>query len=475
MTTRRLASFAAVAALLISRAASAQPQYTAQADSPQWLKDRRYNEGIGIRTGDFELHPGVAGEFGYDSNWFLRSSQAGVQNAPVVESLPFRITPSLYLSTLGPQRREGDIEAVPPSLAFRAGINATYHEYINVSGQSGQQNDISRERNVSGSADARLDIEPGRPVGGSLAATYAHVFYPNQQTADPNQSFAQENVSAAADLAIQPGSGTLDWHFGYQFAGAFFDYTPGTTFNNYTNQAYTRGRWRFRPRTALLYDATLGFTNYTNTLAAQEAGLVNSTPVRARIGLNGLITDRFAVLALIGWGASFYSNALGSVPQFDNVIGQAEVKWFLAASPGIANASELGLALSSIAVGYNRDFQNSYFGNFYQLDRGYLRFNYFFSGRVLVTLEGGVGAVEYPESFFFVPGPVRRANGFTDVRADATLFSEYRFTDTFGINATLRYTENFSQQIVPETATSPDRFGMAWQRFEAYLGVRWFM
>ena len=33
-----------------------------------WLKDRRYGEGIGIRAGDFELHPGIGGEFGYDSN-----------------------------------------------------------------------------------------------------------------------------------------------------------------------------------------------------------------------------------------------------------------------------------------------------------------------------------------------------------------------------------------------------------------------
>jgi len=61
--------------LLASRAASAQSQYTAQPDSPQWLKDRRYNEGIGVRAGDLEIHPGIAGEAGYDSNWFLRSEK----------------------------------------------------------------------------------------------------------------------------------------------------------------------------------------------------------------------------------------------------------------------------------------------------------------------------------------------------------------------------------------------------------------
>ncbi|MGD0679726.1 MAG: hypothetical protein ABSC94_30440, partial [Polyangiaceae bacterium] len=100
MTKTRLASSAAVVALLVARGASAQSEYTAQSDSPQWLKDRRYTEGVGIRTGDLELHPGVAGEFGYDSNWLLRSTQSGVDNsssgnAPVIPALEFRVTPSL--------------------------------------------------------------------------------------------------------------------------------------------------------------------------------------------------------------------------------------------------------------------------------------------------------------------------------------------------------------------------------------------
>src|SRR5580704_8456803 len=104
MTKRGLASAAVAVALLAPRAAGAQPQLTAGADAPQWLKDRQYNEGIGIRTGDLELHPGIAGEVGYDSNYFYRSdktSPAGgpvidnaAPNAPVIPAAAFRITPS---------------------------------------------------------------------------------------------------------------------------------------------------------------------------------------------------------------------------------------------------------------------------------------------------------------------------------------------------------------------------------------------
>jgi hypothetical protein len=491
MIKRGLASSAGVAALLVSRAVAAQPQFTGQADTPQWLQDRRYNEGIGIRTGDLEIHPGVAGEVGYDSNWFLRSDKQGADNGPhgpadvstpPIPAAAFRITPSLYLSTLGPQRRSGDVVAEPPSVAFRAGVNATYRAFVGLGSDASQpQNDVSKQDNIGGAADARLDILPARPFGANLFASYARVMMPNYAQADPNQSFNRDDVGVGGELVAQPGGGggTLDWRFGYQFHDVIFENTAGAPYDNLTHEAFTRGRWKFRPRTALIYDATLRFISYADPTRALTAGLVSSTPVRTRIGLNGLITDRFSAMALVGWGAGFYANTVAAAPQYDSVIGQAELKWFLAASPGVASVSDVGLALSSIALGYTRDFANSYIGNYYGSDRGYLKFSYFFAGRALVTLEGGVGAVEYPNIFWGNLGQMRdgqlRHSAFTDIRADATLFSEYRFTETFGLNATVRYTANFSNAQVSDQEEGPGFFDMSWTRLEAYLGVRWFM
>jgi hypothetical protein len=480
MTKRGIASSAVAVALLASSAAGAQPQYVAQSDSPQWLKDRQSSEGIGVRTGDLELHPGIAGEVGYDSNWFFRSNQQGVDNgpprAPIVPALEFRVTPSLYLSTMGPQRREGDPAAAQPSVSFRLGLNATYREFIGLSSDSSQPvNDVSRQRNIGGAADGRIDIQQGRPVGGALFANYGRVIQPNVGNADPNLSFNQDQIGVGGEIVTQPGSGTLDWHFGYKFQDVLFEDSTGAVYDNATHEAYTRGRWRFRPRTALMYDATLGFTSYANPGREADLGLVNSTPVRARIGLNGLITDRFSAQLLAGWGASFYdTTAIHTIAQYDSVIGTAELKWFLSASPGIASATDVGLVLSSIALGYTRDFANSYLGGYYGTDRGYLKFNYFFAGRALVTLEGGLGAIEYP-NLVWADGTARHA-AFTDLRADATLFGEYRVTSTFGLNSTLRYTANFSNAVLLEREgqTLPG-FGMAWNRFEAYVGARWFM
>src|SRR5262245_7397780 len=75
------------------------PAVAAAQDQP-WLADRRYTEGIGFRVGDFELHPGAAAEFGYDSNFLHRADP----DDPV-GSLHLKITPSFSLSTLSPQRR----------------------------------------------------------------------------------------------------------------------------------------------------------------------------------------------------------------------------------------------------------------------------------------------------------------------------------------------------------------------------------
>jgi len=499
MTKRGLASSAVVAALLVSRAADAQQQLVAQPDSPQWLKDRSYNQGAGVRTGDLELHPGIAGEVGYDSNWFYRTSNAGPApggylngppNAPVVPALEFRVTPSLYLSTLGPQRRQNDLVAQPPSVAFRAGVNATYREFVGLAntsapaGAANNQNDISQQRNIGGAADARLDILPERPIGAGLFASYSRVIQPNQGSADPNLSFNRDDVNAGGEIITQPGSGTLDWRFGYQFHDSIYEQTNGQPFDSISNEAYTRGRWKFRPLTALIYDASLKFLSYTNSSQALATeGLVNSTPVRARLGINGLVTDRFAFLGLVGWGASFYDTGTQKAqPQYDSVIGQAELKWFLAAGPGVANPSDVSLALSSIALGYTRDFQNSLIGNYYGTDRGYLRFSYFFAGRALLTLEGGVAAIEYPTVLWGaaaggVAAGSPRANAFTDIRADATLFGEYRFTDAFGVNATLRYTANFSNTQIQEVEGGGPQtlIDMSWNRFEAFLGVRYFL
>src|ERR1700710_2592125 len=102
------------------------------ASAQGWLADRRFTEGAGIKAGELELHPGVGGEVGYDSNYFLRSSNTGaniINGAPAVppaDAAVFRLTPSFYVSTIGSTRLAESGQPAPPSFfKFRGGISAT--------------------------------------------------------------------------------------------------------------------------------------------------------------------------------------------------------------------------------------------------------------------------------------------------------------------------------------------------------------
>jgi hypothetical protein len=432
----------------------------AAAQDQVWLKDRRYTEGIGYRVGDFELHPGIAGEFGYDSNYFHRGP--GDENGPV-GSLRLRITPSLSLSTLTKQRLETGATDTKPDFEFKASLSATYNEFFPVSGPQDGQDRMAHNRNVGGNLDLQLGILPGRPWSGVITAGATRMLTPSNEGLS-SESFNRIMPRAGAELIWTPGSGLFDWRLGYAFSGTFFESGTYSQLTNIQNQIETRGRWRFLPRTALIYDARLGFISYTSP---SVDGKTASHPLRTTIGVNGLVTSSFSILAVAGWGTSFYSTpSVGAEQNFNSVIGQLELKWFITPNPTTDPAAAT-LSLSTLSVGFTRDFYDSYIGTYFERDRGYANLSYFFGGRFLVVVDAGAGPIIYPP----VPLPGLETGG-TDVRVDGSIFGEYRFKDAFGLNATVRYGQNFSSHPITIAGQVDE---LQWQQIEAYLGFRWFM
>ena len=450
---------AVLASFLLPAVASAQDQ--------PWLKDRKYTEGIGARVGDFELHPGLAAEFGYDSNYFLRGdktiAQTGANESPA-KALKLRLTPSFSVSSLSPQRRQAAPGAPPPDVEFRGGISATYNEFFPVSGTDAVKDLLRSQRNVGGALDLALSILPARPWSGVLSADLVRDVLPTN-TGITEYSFNRVMPRGAAELAFQPGGGLVAWRLGYQFSGTFFESSDLAGLTNLGHRIQTRGRWRFLPRTALVYDGRFDFISYpSKSVTSGLSGKTNSHPIRATFGLNGLITSSVALTVMAGWGASFYEPK--GQQDFDSVIGTAEVRWFLTPNPQ-SQPSAATLALSSLAVGFQRDFFDSYIGTYFERDRGYLNFSYFFGGRFLLMLDGGAAAIRYPTMT-----ALNATKPFTDVRVDGSAFGELRLADSFGINATVRYAHNLSNTVI-NIGTGFDE--LQWQRFETYLGVRWFL
>ncbi len=430
----------------------------AEAQDQTWLSDRRYREGAGFQVGDFELHPGIGAEIGYDSNWFLRDSSENPVGAVAI-----RVSPSFAVSTLSEARR-GD--APPPTVGFRFEVGGSYNEYIPVSGPEADQDRLQDNRNFGGSAKVNLDILPGREWGGRVFGGITRTILPTNQ-GDVNISFNRLLPEAGAELRWAPNSGLLDWSLGYTFSGTFFESGDFSGLNNFRNDILTRGRWRFLPRTALMYDASLGFITYPDA-SASAASKTDSHPLRARIGINGLVTPSFGVLGLVGWGASFYSDEQDH--DFDSVLAQAELKWYLTPAPSADPMSVTG-SLSYVAVGFIRDFADSFIGTYLERDQGYARFSYLFSGKFVLVAEVRGGAVVFPRQDRVDFGP-DATPGWTDAQVDGKLFGEWRIKDWLGVNADVNYTGYFSGT----TLQPPGQPGnpLAFQRVTAYAGVRAF-
>jgi Putative beta-barrel porin 2 len=438
----RFATIAALAVATLPLDASAQA----------WLSNRDFSEGVGIRAGNLELHPSIAGEFGYDSN-FARSSKT----EGVVDVLRLRVTPSITLSTLGSRRRNAE---TPPSVTFMGGAHAAYNEIIPLDSAN---SDVSKQRNLALGADARFDIFPQGKVGFDLDGGFVRAIEPNGNTDDlAHGGFNRDTVRGGAGASWRPGGGLFDWRLGYGITYNYFEQAAFSNLLNVQHAINTQGRWRFLPRSALMFDSSYTFVRYTGDQPLQTDGDV----VRTRVGFRGLVTYHLAVLAMLGWASSFYdSRPLGLRAQnYDGLLANAELRWFISSAP-TADSPSATAGLSSIALGYARTVDTSYLGSFYSRDRGYVQVNASLAGRLVSGVEFGVARVAYPESDYGAGDP---APAFDELRLDARAFGEYRFTDSFAMNLTFLYDK---VNAGPARVHGED---LDYTRYQVFLGARLF-
>lgn len=456
---RRLSPWFAAGALLLAFPRSAHAQY--------WLQDRASTEGRGIRSGNFELHPGIGAEIGYDSNVFYYPSSAATP------ALRLRISPSFSIATLGPQRSTNS-DSQPtalPTVNFRGGVALIYHEFIPIT----SPDRVSSLRNLGAQANVRIELFPQRTWQFNLSDDFTRTIQPGSQLAEACvsgagcaeiQTLNRDYNHAQAELAYVSGGGrgTLEVRAQYALNVSVFESSNVTRYNYLQHEIGMRIRWRFLPKTALLWEGTTTPLSY-NT-AAEGTGLFSSVPVSTRIGINGLITQKIGLLVMVGYAATFFSGG----DNLDTVVGQAELRYLIDDR-------------SSFKLGFIRDIQNSFFGNYYLRDRGYANYSQsFFNGRFLLALDAGVSLNNYGyvanrdgTALATVSGMDPSTNRFSAVRADGGIFGEYRLSDVFGINATFRATANISDTRLGTTMLGADGMPgqpIAWSRFEGFIGGR---
>lgn len=426
------------------------------ASSP-WTKNRAIGEGQGLKTGPVVWHPGVSTEFGYDSNYAQVADSQVDRDAygPIVPALRLRVTPQLSLRSRTESSEVGGQGAMSPFL-FDAAVLASYNEFISLkSGESMAQN-----RNLEGGGDLNLRLLPGRHWSGRGGASYTHRAEPSNQGGG-GETLNRHLMGADAGLDWAPGGGRFRWTLlEYATAITLFDEVAIRGSNNAEHHFTSHGIWHFLPKTGMLYDARLSTLDYASL--SENTG----ETLQARVGLNGLVSKKIGLLAMGGWAASFFQNRNGVVRNYSSLVTHLEAKWFLSAH-GRLKEGGVDVGASTLAVGFMRDFHESYIGDFYRRERIYGEMSYLIGTRVLTSFSAGISSLAYPD-FYSSAG---EQSGFGETRYDFAAFTEYRPLETVGVNLQLGFDANSSKVIL--LADSED--DLSFSRFRAVLGVRWFL
>jgi TonB family protein len=346
-------------------------------------RDRSRTEGPGFRLGDFELHPGVGAEVGYDSNLYY-TEDSPTSGRARVDTAVLRITPHIMLSTLGEERRTEGANAdegnsSPPTVTFRGGLSAAYYEFFA----------DSNRRNLELDATLRLNVLPERPFSFSVWDTFNRSIRPF--TENSPASAARLSNQAGLDLNFQTTGGIFQVRLSYQFGLQFYEANDFQYGNSFAHDITLAETFRFLPSTAIVHETMVGYTDYYNFDRARAIAnpalfplnLSDSVRLRTRIGLNGALTENISLSAMIGYAAGFFfDNSATYAQEYDSVVAMVEGRWQV--SPDVR-----------LSLGYDRDFHAAFLGNYYSRDRGYATFQSLIGGAFMLAIDADVGYLDY--------------------------------------------------------------------------------
>ena len=434
-------------------------------EAQAWLSDRSRSEGPGFRVGDFELHPGIGVEIGWDSNLFFTSEDGA--GTPFVDTGVLRATAHLLFATRGQQRRTegeaadtGEDAGTAPPIQLRGGIDGTLLHFFAAPDRT----------NAEVGANARLIVLQGRPFSFTLHNDFQRLIRPFTvnvgTTGDGASSFGRIQNTGGLDLNFSSTGEVLKVRLGYRNTVNYFEGFEFRTANRMDHDVVLQETFRFLPQTALVHNTTVSVVRFLSDPDMPTALVQDGLIVSSRIGLNGAITNDFSILGLAGYTAAFYDTppALAGTfdQEFETLLLQLGARWRISRPV-------------TLSFGYERAVRPSFIGNYYTQDRGYANFQALVGGTFLFALDASVGNYDFGRVLGVDGMPLGDRIDRSDIRVQGSVFGEWRFTNWFAVNATARYTGNFSDfnflvEAVPLSFIEPVNFN----KFEIFLGTRLF-
>ncbi len=333
---------------------------------------------LGLSGGGFLFLPSLKLGYGYDTNVFLEDSLAGQEDPDGSQLLDIR--PGIELKN---KNRDN------LSLDFRGG--GLVRQYLT------GDDVISEHSDIGGDVGLKVGFLESGPVSLRVKERFQRVL--ERRTFETTRKFNRHVNDVGAGVTFQPGGRALQLNLDYSFVADLMTDTSGDWGDLIFHDVALQGSWKFFPFTALVLEADWQYRDYLMESRGFYGELTDNYPLRIRAGVNGFITPKLSVLALIGYGNSFHevrptSAAEAAAPadqqtpnandSFNMVLGEVRVS-FKPTETTILQAS------------YRYDFQDSVFTNYAAYHKISANFQQRLFGRFDLIVDAGYFDVFYSQ------------------------------------------------------------------------------
>jgi len=329
---------------------------------------------LGLQGGGFVFLPALRLGYGFDSNVFLEDDLPGQEEPDGAQLMEIR--PGIELKN---KNRDN------LALDFRGlGLVRQYLTTDDV---------ISEHGDIGGDVGLKVGFLEGGPLSLRVKERFQRVL--ERRTFETTRKLNRHVNDVGAGVTFKPGGRALQLSLDYSFVADLMTDTSLDWGDLVFHDVMLQGSWKFFPFTALVLEADWQYRDYLFKGYGFYGELTDNYPLRIRAGVNGFITPRLSVLALIGYGNSFHETrpatseeAAARTPHandsFNMVLGELRVSF---------KPTETTIIQGS----YRYDFQDSVFSNYAAYHKIVANFQQRLFGRLDLVVDIGYFGVFFSQ------------------------------------------------------------------------------
>ena len=391
---------------------------------------------LGLKAGNFNIQPYLNVGYGYDSNLFYNDD---TQWEKPTGSQLVKIVPGLKVINLNTR-----------NLELNFGGSALIDQYIS------DNKAAKKQSNVGGDAKIAATFFKASPVSLRVSEQFRRAL--ERRNSESNKNYNRNVNRVGAGVVFKPGGGALEMGVDYAFVADMFADVEDDWGDLLYHDITLKGSWKFFPYTALVLDGNWQARSYEHKDMGRYGELTPSKPLRVRFGLNGFITRKLSVMALVGYGNSFHEQRVtadlnpSENDSFNMVIGEARVSARF--SPN-----------TIVQGGYQFDFKDSTWTNYVQYHKFYVNFQQRLLNRVDLVADVSYFIKDYsqlPKAYFEAATDKTIAGSFYGLltgyeRRDLVLHA--RLKAVVDITRFLAFEASYNMELNNEPLNSSGKFG----------------